>query len=87
MINGKTTSGFEYTINPAVMDNMELLDTIVEIDTNPLALSKVLKMVLGDEQRKALYDHLRTEDGRVPVKAISEAITDIFNSSGQQGKN
>ena len=86
MINGKTTSGFEYTINPAVLDDMELLDTIVEIDTNPLALSKVLKMVLGDEQRKALYDHLRTEDGRVPVMAVSAAISEIFNSSSQ-GKN
>lgn len=87
MAKGKTASGFEYSINPDVMDNMELLDAIVEIDANPLALSQVLRMVLGDEQRKALYDHLRTEDGRVPVKAVSEAITDIFNSSGQQGKN
>lgn len=87
MISGKTKSGFEYSIDSNVMDNMELLDAVAEIDSNPLALSKVLKMVLGDEQRKALYDHLRQEDGRVPVKAVSEEITDIFTSSGKNGKN
>lgn len=87
MITGITASGFEYSIDPSVMDNMELLDRIVEIDTNPLALSKVVGLVLGSEQRKALYDHLRTDDGRVPVKGVSDAIVEIFNSSGQSGKN
>lgn len=87
MLNGKTKSGFEFSVDPNVLDNMELLDAVAEIDTNPLAVSKVINMVLGAEQRKALYDHLRTEDGRVPVKAVSDAITDIFSSCGQQGKN
>ena len=43
----------------------------------PLALSAVVRMVLGPK-RKALYEHLRTEDGRVPVSAISQEIMDIF---------
>lgn len=87
MLNGKAKSGFEFSVDSSVLDNMELLDAVAEIDTNPLAVSKVISMVLGAQQRKALYDHLRTEDGRVPVKAVSDAITDIFNSCGQQGKN
>ena len=87
MLNGKTKSGFEFSVDPSVLDNMELLDAVAEIDTNPLAVSKVISMVLGAQQRKALYDHLRAEDGRVPVKAASDAITDIFNACGQQGKN
>ena len=87
MIQGKTETGFEFTVDPAVMDNMELVDAIAEVDTNPVAVSKVLKMVLDDSQRKALYDHLRTPEGRVPVKAVGEAIADIFRCSGQQGKN
>lgn len=87
MLNGKTKSGFEYSIDPQVLDNMELLDAIAEIENNPLAVSKVVGMVLSAEQRKALYDHLRTPDGRVPVKAVSDAVTDIFGSCGQQGKN
>lgn len=87
MICGKTKSGFEYKINPDIMDDMELLDAIAEIDENPINVSTVLKMVLGDQQRKALYDHLRNDEGRVPVKAVAEAIVDIFTSSGKEGKN
>ena len=86
-ISGITKTGFAYQIHEEALDDMELLDAIAEIDGNPLAISKVLKMLLGEQQRKELYDHLRGEDGRVSVKAVSEAIADIFSSSGQQGKN
>lgn len=51
MIQGKLKSGFEYKIEESTLDNMELLDIIVEVDQNPLAISKVVKMLLGEEQR------------------------------------
>ncbi len=87
MLKGKTQSGFEFEIDQKKMDNMELLDAIAEIENNPLAISKVVKTILGESQRKALYDHLRTEDGRVPTKAVSEEIVEIVTATGQQGKN
>lgn len=83
MIEGKLESGFAYQIEDHVLDNMELVDAIVEAEENPLAVSKVTKMLLGSEQRKRLYDHLRTEDGNVPIVAVSEAVAEIFRSSGQ----
>lgn len=86
MIQGKLKSGFEYRIEESALDNMELLDLIVEVDKNPLAISKVVKMLLGEEQRNNLYDHLRTEKGNVPVMAVSEAVAEIFQSSNR-GKN
>ena len=43
-------------------------------------------MLLG-ENKKALYDYLRTEDGRVPVAEISKSIKEIFESFGESGKN
>lgn len=81
MIEGKLKSGFAYQIEDHVLDNMELLDAIGEVDQNPIYMSKVLKMLLGDEQKKALYNHLRTEHGNVPIAAISDAITEIFGNS------
>ena len=86
MIHGKTRTGFEFEVDPAVLDDMELLDAIVEIEEKPFGVSKVLRMVLGDQQRKALYEHLRNEMGRVPVQAVMDAIIDIF-TSGKEGKN
>lgn len=84
MIEGKLKSGFEYKIEDHVLDNMELLDAIAEVDQNPMVLSKVLKMLLGDEQRKMLYDHLRDpKNGNVPIVAVSDAVAEIFSGSGQ----
>lgn len=87
MIRGKLESGFEYEIAEEVRDNMELLDAIVEAEENPLAVSKVVQLLLGNEQRKQLYDHLRTEKGNVPIMAVSRAVAEIFRGSGQEVKN
>lgn len=87
MIKGKLKSGFEYEIADEVRDNMELLDAIVEADENPLAVSKVVKLLLGENQRRKLYDHLRTEKGNVPILAVSNAVAEIFRGSGQAVKN
>ena len=84
MIEGKLKSGFEYKMEDHVLDNMELLDAIAEVDQNPMVLSKVLKMLLGPEQRKKLYDHLRDpKNGNVPIVAVSDAVAEIFSGSGQ----
>lgn len=84
MIEGKLKSGFEYKIEDHVLDNMELLDAIAEVDQNSMVISKVLKMLLGDEQRKKLYDHLRDpKNGNVPIVAVSDAVAEIFSGSGQ----
>lgn len=87
MIKGKLESGFEYEVAEEVRDNMELLDAIVEADENPLAISKVVKILLGENQRRKLYDHLRTEKGNVPILAVSNAVAEIFRESGQAVKN
>lgn len=87
MIRGKLESGFEYEVAEEVRDNMELLDAIVEADENPLAVSKVVKLLLGENQRRKLYDHLRTDKGNVPILAVSNAVAEIFRGSGQTVKN
>ena len=87
-IKGKTSSGFEYEVDAAVLDDMELIDALSEtLDENPVSFSVVCTKLLGKDQKKRLYAHLRNEEGRVPVQAVSEAIADIFNSFGEAGKN
>lgn len=87
MVTGITSSGFSFSLDEKVLDDMELVDTLAEMqEGDPLAISAVVRMVLGD-QRRALYDHLRTADGRVPASAVSEEIRQIFDAFGKAGKN
>ena len=81
-MKGKTSTGFECDIEDERLDDMELVDIMAEIDENPLLMPKLCKMLLGEEQKKRLYDHLRSEDGRVPIEATTNAIQEIFNSPG-----
>jgi len=81
-MKGKTSTGFEFDIEDERLDDMELVDIMAEIDENPLLMPKLCKMLLGEEQKKRLYDHLRSKDGRVPIEATTNAIQEIFNSPG-----
>lgn len=80
----KTATGFEYEINKETFNNMELLDAFADLqesDNDVAAISKVIRLLLGNEAKKRLYDHVRTEDGRVPVDKVMEEMTYIFTHS------
>lgn len=86
MFTGKTKSGFVYCIPEKRIRNMELLDALTELETNGAALPEVLKLLLDDDAKRKLYDHVRDEDGTVPVEAVMTEIYDIFQN-GRQAKN
>ena len=81
-------NGLRLEMEENVMDNMELVDVLADASNeDPLAVSRMIKLVLGNENKKKLYDALRTEDGRVPVTAVSDALKEIFEAFGEAGKN
>lgn len=87
-VTGKLENGFEYEIDNAILNDMEILDGLSDAQSdNPLALSKVIKKLLGEEQRSKLYDIVRKEDGTVPIEEVTQCIVDIFQSIGDEGKN
>ena len=82
-MKGKTKSGFEYDVAEERINNYELLEVIGEVDENPLVLPRVIDLLLGEEQKKKLKDHVRAKDGLVPTDKISEEITEIFQSQSE----
>lgn len=87
MVKGTTSAGFEFELDEKVLDNMELVDAVAESEENPTAVSQVCLLLLGKAQRRRLYDHLRTPDGRVPVEQVTASVVEIFNVCGRPGKN
>lgn len=76
---GTTKTGFPFDISMEQMENYEVVETIAEIDENPLVLPRLLKLLLGD-QVAALKDHVRGEDGMVPTQKLMDEVRDIFES-------
>ena len=88
MKKGKTASGFKYEVDENVLDDMELIDAMAASQgEDPTQISVVVSKIFGDEQKKRLYDHVRSDDGRVPVTAIANVITEVLESMGDDGKN
>lgn len=74
-------------IDPDVRDDMELFDALCDLDDkNYLALTRLVKQLLGPEQKAALYEWLRGENGRVKLTDVSAAISEIFTQLGDDAK-
>ena len=77
---GVTKSGFEYSIPKKNLNNYELVEVLGEVDTNPLLLPKVLKLLLGKEQVEKLKNHLRDADGIIDTEKMAAELEDIFKA-------
>lgn len=84
LVKGKTKSGFEFEVDSGHLANWELLEMIAELQNgNGLLAFTVLRTILGDDQKKRLYDHCRDDKGMVPVDAMNAEISDIFAALGE----
>ena len=79
MITGTTSSGFTYQIDENVLQDYELLEAIAETETNPIMITRVVRLLLGDDIDK-LKKHVRDENGRVSIEKMNVEITEIFEA-------
>ena len=79
VITGKTKTGFEYEIDKKILNDYELLEEIDNIGKSPLIIIKLLKRLLKEEQLEKLKEHIRNEEGIVPIDKMEKELEDIFN--------
>jgi len=76
--------GVTYTIERDVVDDVEILELIGDMTTNPILLPKVVRTMLGAIQWAAFKDAHRNAKGRVPsdqLRGLFEAIDDAAGKS------
>lgn len=90
MLTGVTSSGFQYEITDDRLNNMELISALRKFDKSEndgdkaLVMDEVSSLLLGEKQKAALYEHLRTPEGNVPIPAFMEDIQSIvFNEKAK----
>lgn len=88
MIQGKTKTGFAFTCDETAINDMLFIETLVDADKgNYLAISSVLTMLLGEEQKKKLYEHVKDEKGRAKVEDVAREMQEILAKTGETLKN
>lgn len=83
MIEGKTSTGFKYKMSEARLENYELIESLNEVEENPLALPKTVNLLLGKDQADKMKDHLRDGEGLISTEKLSNEIMEIFESQKQ----
>lgn len=91
MVEGTTKSGFVFAVDPDVFGDAEFLEDFVELrdGTDGLRFFRILDRMLGKDQKKRLYDHVRNDGGKVTVNALAPEFSDIIValSENAQSKN
>lgn len=87
MLTGKTKSGFKFEIDETVADDMELLEDMAKADRDTSLFPGIIEKVLGADQKARLYDHVRNENGKVPIRATLDEFIEMMNIAGEKTKN
>ena len=95
MKTGTTSTGFKFAFDETNADDMRVLDLIVMVnDENAPEFdrlsggARLAELLLGKEQKTALYDHIaKAHGGRVPIAVFSDALAEIMQGGGDAAKN
>ena len=75
-----TESGYTVSVDEEKLDDMRFVDALAELQDNGLALPRVMDMVFTEEDKQRLYDHVRTDDGRVPIEKTTSELCEVVRA-------
>lgn len=77
MIKITMGDGFKIELDENVFDDFELVELYAKVAKNPIWIGDLTEKLLGTEQKKALVEHLRDENGKVHTSAVMNALKEI----------
>ena len=80
----KLKDGFEVQLSEDALNSWEFLELLSDIDEGEYGLIvKAARLLLGKEGVKALKEHIRTVDGKVPADTMVNAISELMESANE----
>jgi len=74
--------GLSIDVDTAVFQDYEFLEALSEVtDGQPASIVRPFRMLFAGDAYQAVKDHLRDEDGRVPVKAMSVFLSKVVKAT------
>lgn len=74
--------GLSIDVDAAVFQDYEFLEALSEVaDGQPASIVRPFRMLFAGDAYQAVKDHLRDEDGRVPVKAMSVFLSKVVKAT------
>lgn len=77
MIKGTLKNGFEFHIDENTFDDFEIVELFAKVNKNPIYLGDLMERWLGADQKTALLESLRRDDGKIHTSDVFAALTEI----------
>ena len=91
MISGTTKSGFKFEVADGIGNDFRIVEAIADSDSDDESAQvrgtvNLVRLVLGEAGKKALYKHLAETCGSVPTSRVIEEVTEIFQIARERSK-
>lgn len=81
MITGKTTNGFEFSVQEKALNDYRLLKVLRQIDKGRADyMVDAVGILLGDDQADRLEQFIQKRDGEVTTSAMAEEFSEIIRA-------
>lgn len=83
----KTASGFEFNIDPERFNDMRIIDAYAALSKDESDINALLtlsNLILGEDGKKRLYEHIAEPDGRVPADAFGRELGEIMRAAQKE---
>lgn len=78
-MQGTTKSGFKFEVDEEAVKSMEFIDLVNELDEKPTMIGKVIKFILGEDQKEKLYRHVRGDKKYTLAEDVNKEVDEIFD--------
>lgn len=78
-MQGTTKSGFKFEVDEDAVKSMEFIDLVNDMDEKPTMIGKVIKFMLGEDQKEKLYKHVRGDKKYTPAEDVNKEVEEIFD--------
>ncbi|MBQ0112969.1 MAG: hypothetical protein KBT03_07555 [Bacteroidales bacterium] len=81
----KLDNGLEVSVDKESFNDMRVLDLLSEGEENPLALPKLIKLVMAEDQKNKIYDFIKSENnGKIPVDKFALIFNELMEKIGSK---
>lgn len=82
-----TSTGFVAETDVSRVNDMRFLETIRKLQRGDLlAYIDCAEMILGEEGKERLYEHIKDKDGHVPTEKFNQELTEIIQGLNHKKK-
>ena len=89
IVKGELKNGFKFEYDDKVYHSMRFIDAVADSQKpdKGYAFSDVVRMLLGAEQKEALYEYIEAKGEEVTAELMADIVQELTEAANTEAKN